>query len=340
VALSGSPSDTYSSPFYDYASDTLYVGDDGGKLHKFTNVFLGTPAEVTSGWPVQVSSATVGGALGSPVYDATTGLVFIGDYLLNYASTCEPSATNAAGSCGYLYSVSSTPTVIKSAQLDYQYGIVDSPIVDPTTGQAFAYVGADNTTACSSGPCAGVFQFAEGFVATATGTEAQVGAGYEFLLSGAFDNNYFNSGTGNMYVVGGTGPQNNTLYQIAMTSGNMGTVTKGPAVAGNYTNGYYAGGLQITEFYTGTFDYIFAGALMATTNSLVGLVSGYDVTSGTISPSTAATGTILAQGGPSGVVVDNSLATAQNIYYSTTLNAACTTSGTGGCAVQVIQAAP
>jgi hypothetical protein len=340
VALSGSPSDTYSSPFYDYASDTLYVGDDGGKLHKFTNVFLGTPAEVTSGWPVQVSSATVGGALGSPVYDATTGLVFIGDYLLNYASTCEPSATNAAGSCGYLYSVSSTPTVIKSAQLDYQYGIVDSPIVDPTTGQAFAYVGADNTAACPSGPCAGVFQFAEGFVAAATGTEAQVGAGYEFLLSGAFDNNYFNSGTGNMYVVGGTGPQNNTLYQIAMTSGNMGTVTKGPAVAGNYTNGYYAGGLQITEFYTGTFDYIFAGALMATTNSLVGLVSGYDVTSGTISPSTAATGTILAQGGPSGVVVDNSLATAQNIYYSTTLNAACTTSGTGGCAVQVIQAAP
>jgi len=355
IALNGSPSDTYSSPFYDYASDTLWVGDDGGKLHKFTGVFGETyvsgvltqtganPAEVTSGgWPAQVSSATLGGALGSPVYDANNGgYVFIGDYLLNYASTCEPSATNSAGACGYIYSVNSSGTVVKSAQLDYQYGIVDSPIVDPTTGQLFAYIGADNTTACSSGPCAGVFQFAETFAAAATGTEAQVGAGYEFLLSGTFDNGYFtNSGTGNMYVVGGTGPQNNTLYQIAMTSGNMGTVTKGPAVAGNYTNGYYAGGLQVTEFYTGTFDYIFAGALMSTTNPTVGLVSGFDVTSGTIAPSTNPTGTILAQGGPSGIVVDNSLSLAQNIYYSTTLNASCTTSGTGGCAVQVIQSAP
>ncbi|MGO4884750.1 MAG: hypothetical protein ACLP59_28600 [Bryobacteraceae bacterium] len=356
IALTGSPSDSYSSPFYEYSTDTLYVGDDAGKLHKFTGVFGETfinntitptganPAEVTTGgWPVQVSPNTTGGALGSPVYEAVHGLVFIGDYLLNYASTCEPSATNSAGLCGYLYSVNtSTAAVIQSHQLDYQYGIVDSPIVDPSTGQVFAFVGADNTTACSSGPCAGVFQFAETFAAAATGTEKQVGAGYEFMLSGAFDNNYYNSTTGNMYVVGGTGPQNNTLYAIAMTSGNVGTVTAGPVVAGNYTGGYYAGGLQVTEFYTGTNDYVFAGALMAnaTNGPLVGLVSGYDVTGGTISPSTNFTGSIAAQGGPSGIVVDNSLATAQNIYYSTTLNAACTTSGTGGCAVQVIQSAP
>jgi len=343
VAFANGHSDTYSSPFYDYSSDTLYVGDDGGVLHKFTGVFLGTPAEVTTGgWPVQVSSATVGGALGSPVYDANTGMVFVGDYLLNYASTCEPSATNAAGSCGYLYSVAvAGPTVVKSAQLDYQYGTVDSPIVDPTTGQVFTFVGADNTTACSSGPCAGVFQFAETFAAAAAGTEAQVGAGYEFLLSGSFDNNYFTTGTGNLYVVGGTGPQNNTLYGVGIVSGSIsGTVTAGPPIAANYTNGYYAGGLQVTEFYTGTNDYIFAGALMALTSPTIGLVSGFDVTSGTISPSTSATGTILAQGGPSGIVVDNSLATAQNIYYSTTLNSSCTTNGTGGCAVQVIQSAP
>ncbi|MGD0361279.1 MAG: hypothetical protein ABSC93_10445 [Bryobacteraceae bacterium] len=342
VAFANGHSDTYSSPFYDYSSDTLYVGDDGGVLHKFTGVFLGTPAEVTTGgWPVQVSSATVGGALGSPVYDANTGMVFVGDYLLNYASTCEPSATNSAGSCGYLYSVASAGTVVQSHQLDYQYGTVDSPIVDPTTGQVFTFVGADNTTACSSGPCAGVFQFAETFAAAAAGTEAQVGAGYEFLLSGSFDNNYFTTGTGNLYVVGGTGPQNNTLYGVGIVSGSIsGTVTAGPPIAANYTNGYYAGGLQVTEFYTGTNDYIFAGALMALTSPTIGLVSGFDVTSGTISPSTSATGTILAQGGPSGIVVDNSLATAQNIYYSTTLNSSCTTNGTGGCAVQVIQSAP
>ncbi|MGA2581046.1 MAG: hypothetical protein ABSH24_34190, partial [Bryobacteraceae bacterium] len=162
VAFANGHSDTYSSPFYDYSSDTLYVGDDLGVLHRFTGVFLGTPTETTTGgWPIQVSSATTGGALGSPVYDALSGFVFVGDYLLNYASTCEPSATNSAGSCGYLYSVvASSATVVQSHQLDYQYGIVDSPIVDPTTAQVFAFVGADNTTACTSGPCAGVFEFA------------------------------------------------------------------------------------------------------------------------------------------------------------------------------------
>ena len=340
IAFSGGNSDTYSSPFYDYSSDTLYVGDDNGRLHQFTGVFLGTPIETTTQYPLAVSSATTGGALGSPVYDATTGLVFVGDYLLNYASTCEPSATNSAGSCGYLYSIlASTTKVFQSHQLDYQYGIVDSPIVDPSTGQAFAFVGADNTTACTSGPCAGVFQFAENFGNAAAGTEDQVGAGYEFMLSGAFDNNYYNSGTGNLYVAGGTGPLNNTLYQIAMTSGTMGTITTGPAIAANYTNGYYAGGLQVTEFYTGTFDYIFAGALMSVSNPLVGQVLGFDVTAGVVSPSTVTTGSIQANGGPSGIVIDNSLASAQNIYYSTTLNGnSCGT--TVGCAVQTIQSAP
>ncbi len=341
VAFGNGHSDTYSSPFYDYLSDSLYVGDDSGVLHQFTGVFLGTPAETLAGaFPVQVSSAAMGGSLGSPVYDASTGLVFVGDYLLNYASTCEPSATNLAGSCGYLYSVSSTGAVTQTHQLDYQYGIVDSPIVDPTIGTVFAFVGADNTTSCT-GPCADVVEFVETFSSGATGSSVSVGSGYEFLLSGAFDNNYYNTATGNLYVVGGTGPQNNTLYQVPVSTGVLtGPSVVGPAVAGNYSGGFYAGGLQVTEFYTGTNDYIFAGALMALSNPSVGLVSGFDVTAGTISAGTSATGTIAAQGGPSGVVVDNSLSYAQNIYYSTTLNSTCTTSGSGGCAVQVIQSAP
>ena len=341
IAFGNAHSDTYSSPFYDYLSDSLYVGDDTGVLHQFTGVFLGTPAETTTGgFPVQVSSATTGGSLGSPVYDSSTGLVFIGDYLLNFASTCEPSATNLSGSCGYLYSVSSTGAVTQSHQLDYQYGIVDSPIVDPTTSAVFAFVGADNTTKCT-GPCADVVELSESFPAGATGTSVSVGSGYEFLLSGAFDNNYFNTGTGNLYVVGGTGPQNNTLYGVPVISGVVaGPSVVGPPIAANYSNGFYAGGLQVSEFYTGTNDYIFAGALMALANPIVGLVSGFDVTSGTITSTTPATGSIAAQGGPSGIVVDNSLATAQNIYYSTTLNSTCNTSGSGGCAVQVIQSAP
>ena len=52
IALADGNTDTNSSPFYDYAHDTLYVGDDGGILHKITGVFRGEPTEVsTGGWP-------------------------------------------------------------------------------------------------------------------------------------------------------------------------------------------------------------------------------------------------------------------------------------------------
>ena len=71
ILLSGNTFVSNSSPFYDFASgsDTLYVGDDLGVLHKFTGVFNGTPAEDVSGhgWPVTVSSG--GGILTTPVYD-------------------------------------------------------------------------------------------------------------------------------------------------------------------------------------------------------------------------------------------------------------------------------
>jgi len=340
ITFSGSTSDTYSSPFYDYASDTLYAGDDTGKLHKFTGVFLATPAEVTTGgWPATVSSGP--SPLGSPVYDTVSGKVFVGDYIASSSIfSCAPVSSTVAGSCGFLYAVSSAGTVTASHQLDDQFGIVDSPIVDPTTEEVYAFVGDDGSAACSSGPCDAVFQFPATFTSGATGTEAQAGSGSEFMLSGAFDNAYFTTGTGHLYVVGGTGNQNNTLYQIAISPSGFGTVTTGPAVAANFTNGYNAAGLQVTEFYTGTHDYIFLGVLMASSSTTVGQVAGYDVTGGTITTGTTATGAIATQGGSSGIVVDNSLSTAQNIYYSSLLNATCTTSGSGGCAVQVIQSAP
>ena len=59
VALTGDPNDTWSSPYYDYSTDTLFVGDSNGQLHQFTPVFNGPPAEVTtSPWPVQMAYGT------------------------------------------------------------------------------------------------------------------------------------------------------------------------------------------------------------------------------------------------------------------------------------------
>jgi hypothetical protein len=369
LTLSGSPSDTYSSPFPAYGSggspSTIYVGDDAGQVHQFTNIFsTSTPAEAGNPWPVTLNTST-DAALGSPVYDAVSAKIFIGDYLANISSSCQPGISSTTGQCGYLYSINASGTVVQSAQLDYNLGIYDGPIVDSTTGEVYAFVGADNSTNCSSGPCAGVFQFPVGFAADAAGTEATVGAGYEFLMSGAFDNQYFTSTTpsspsGHLYVVGGTGPQNNTLYAITFTNGSMSTsATAGPVVAANYTNSYYAAGLQVSEFCnngtspctatTGT-DYLFLGVLGFGSNFSANPCTGQSVntgcvmgftapmTSGTVSSSATPTGTLPEAGGTSGVVVDNGASGASNIYFSTLLNQCA--NNTNGCAVQASQSAP
>jgi len=353
LKFSGGASDSGSSAFYDYGSDTIYVGDDSGKLHKFSGVFAGMPAEAGGVWPVSVSTA----ALASPVYDSSSGNIFVGDYLLGLASNCGPEGEP----CGYLYSVgaSSGSVVGTSSQLDYGFGIVDAPLVDSTVGQVYVFVGADGSFGAPSScgadvPCGGVFQFATDFT-SGSGTEAQVGPGYEFLLSGAFDNEYLSSSnasspTGHLYVVGNTGPANNTLFQIPITAGVMSTtVTAGPVVSDNYTNGYYAAGLQVTEIYTGTNDYIFLsvlsfGAPATCSASLAnGCVIGFDVASGTVTSGTVPTGATAEAGGTSGIIVDNvsGAGGASNIYYSSLGDELCVTSGTvGGCAIQISQASP
>ena len=75
ITFSGSHNDTYSSPYYDYIHDAIYVGDNSGNLQKFTPVFgTGTPAV---GTPVSLNTAPYD--IASPVYDSTSGCVFVGD---------------------------------------------------------------------------------------------------------------------------------------------------------------------------------------------------------------------------------------------------------------------
>jgi hypothetical protein len=125
-------------------------------------------------------------------------------------------------------------------------------------------------------------------------------------------------------------------------------------VATNYTSGYYAAGLQVSEFYnngTNT-DYLFLGVLgfgssfsgnpctgQSVTN---GCIMGFTApTSGVVSTSATPNGTLPESGGTSGIVVDNGAVGGSNIYFSTLLNQTCATSGgTGGCAIQASQSMP
>lgn len=351
LTFSGAANDTASSVFCDYGSDTIYVGDDSGRLHKFAGVFSGTPGEVTGGaWPVPVSLS----ALAAPIYDSSSGNVFVGDYLLNLTSNCGPSGEP----CGFLYSVNaSTGSIVgKSNRLDYIFGTVDAPLVDSSAGEAYVFAGADSSfgsaSACGTDvPCSGVFQFPTDFT-SGSGSEVTVGPGYEFLMAGTFDNQYFssNNATGHLYVVGNTGPGNNTLYQISINSNEMSTTAvTGPAVSTNYTSGYYSAGLQLTEVYTGSKDYIFLSVLSfgapagCSSGLTYGCVMGFDVTSASISPATIPTGATTEAGGTSGIIVDNTstFGGASNIYYTPLANQACPSSGgSGGCAIQISQAEP
>jgi hypothetical protein len=361
MILSGSASDSGSSVWYDYDLDIVWVGDDNGRLHKFTGVFAGSPAEVTTGgWPVTVSASPLNG----PVRDPITGNVFVGDYNLTADSACTPSSSTTAAPCGFLYSYNSSTGTLnaKSAQLDYNFGIVDTPVLDQVAARLYVAVGSDGeigaSTKCGTDtPCAGIFQLSTSFTSGASGTEATVGPGYDFLLIGTLDNAYLTSAnasspTGHMYVVGNTGPANNTLYQLSINANVMSTSSiKGPVVAQNYTNGYYAAGLSVTEFFNGSIDYIFLSTIAfsnysgcgATPIISIGCVIGFDVTSGSISALTLPTGSSPAAGGASGIIIDNagSATGESNIYFSALSNQTCATSGgSSGCAIQIAQSVP
>lgn len=161
--------DTTSSPFYVYYgtyADTIFVGDNKGNLHQFTGVFNGTPAEVTTNWPVSVSA----NALTNPVYDVgTSGNIFVADQ---------------SGAGGFLYAVSPSThaKVLTTSKLTYAsgtVGIVDGPLLDSSAEMVYVFVGSDaNTTAnvgCDPGSntpdngCGGVFQFPASTTGTGTG---------------------------------------------------------------------------------------------------------------------------------------------------------------------------
>jgi len=213
--------DTYSSVFYDYNSDTAFVGDDGGNLHQFNPVFKGVPAEVRSaGWPVQVNPGSPT-PLTSPVYDSTSQRVFVAD------------------NGGFLYRVGplSAAVATSSGPLDVSFaidggpGIVDGPIVDSTAELVFVFATADGSGSCGIGPtnfndCTAIYQFGVNFAAGSVGGKAKIGQSTiepdtpEPLYIGGFDSTYLNSGdvTGNLYVCGNTGGTP-IIYQLPITLG-------------------------------------------------------------------------------------------------------------------------
>ena len=142
IVLNGAQADTASSPFYDYARDAIYVGDDNGVLHKIINAFGvagATPSEMTTGnWPMIVDTGRI---LTSPTLDPVSGNIFTGDSggRLSYIrETFSTTGTCASGSVPCLGSTNITPAV---------HVIADAPIVDSNTEKVFVFFGNNGTTA-------------------------------------------------------------------------------------------------------------------------------------------------------------------------------------------------
>ena len=309
--------DSNSPPYYDFSpgSDTLYVGDDSGVLHKFTGVFNGTPAEVTSGgWPITVHA---GFKLTGPVFDTNSRNVFVGDSSGTTSYVKESGSTT--GFCG-----SGTPPCLGGVTLILGGSIVDAPIVDGTNGSVFTFDGTASTGN------AAVVQTDTTLSILATANVGAAGTLGIPMHSGSFDNAYFVSSfpsiAGHLYVCGKDpgGTDTPELYQIGINShATMNSTPNGSPLALASAGGDKCSPpTEIDNTTTGT-DWLF----FSVTNNANqtgcgtgGCIMSLDITTGSW-PRAGVTAAKPASGGTSAINIDNVANTttfpqASNIYFS------------------------
>ncbi len=259
ISLGATTNDTNSAPFYVFeGADTLYVGDNSGKMHEVTGAFLGTPAlDGTTGWPVTASTETAD-ALYSPVYDAGgSNRIFVTD----------------AG--GYLHSftLAAPGTVGVSGRLENNTSnVFEAPVVDSSTELVYAFVGYGGDTGHPSHvnrfPAATALAGGFGTNVTLGNGSATTNPATSNMRAGAFDNQYYTGTgtTGNLYVC-----ENGRMYQIPMSTFTMVNVFNTPVG----TIGTAATCSPVTEF---------LGVKVATTLSAamtIGATTASVTTSGT-----------------------------------------------------------
>ncbi|HKV23588.1 MAG TPA: hypothetical protein VJN93_03260 [Candidatus Acidoferrum sp.] len=360
IAFSGGANDTNSSPFYDYASDTIYVGDDSGVLHKFTGIFNDTsaPAEVTTGWPISVDAGFV---LTSPVFDSISRNIYVGDSsgLLSFVR----EVGSGIGVCTPQPCADPTTVPVGTGG-----SIVDSPVVDGTNGMVFAINGQDTT---SNGTIVqATTDLSTSVVSFPIGGTANPGSP---IYSGIFDNAYYNSSVpsiaGHMYVCG-KDPGNAdrpAIYQLSFdpasaTLTGVGTPLTGLASADTVAcspvtefdnpNGGGAGVEQDWIFLSfGNHASPAAPIVGPCASAPTGCLLSLNILNATTWPPASVTATASlppdAIGAASGIVVDNISTSEQasSIYFTLRTNStgfgpglpSCNTRPGTGCAVKLTQ---
>jgi hypothetical protein len=358
ITFANANPDAASSPFYDYARDAIYAGDDKGVLHKFVNVFGltgATPSESISGWPI---TASAGNVITSPVLDGTSGNIFVADStgVVRYVRETFSSAGTCSGG--------SPPCLGLTTAAGSNHVITDAPLVDPVTEKVFVFMSNfDNTNA-------GVLQSDTTLSGSVSATLGNKGLGHH-LHVGAFDNAYLigNGSAGRLYMCGsnGTSPSIPTIQRIGFTNSGrspaspfanpIGTMNPAIDTGAGSTVAVASAPVEcapLTEFFnanaTTNQDQIFFGvqASGSGANCLTsgGCVMSINVTN--IPTPLTIHSSIAEAGGPSGIIVDNnanttSFAQGSSLYFSNQGPASAAAPCTGvtngqGCAIKVTQA--
>jgi hypothetical protein len=322
-------------------------------------VFLGAPAEVTVNWPIVVNAGAI---LTGPVFDSVSGNIFVAD------STGRLSFIREVGSVIGTTPLCTAPCLDATNQ-PLTGSIVDSPIVDGSTGRVLVFDGTEATNRGS------VFQFDTALttlskVTVGIGGRAAVSAAalaVDILHAGTFDDAYFSVGpaSGHLYTCGKDPAFNNrpAIYQLAFNASGVLSAAAGTPLVGLTTAFSLIGDAcsPVTELKNGVTDRIFfsfaINANPPPAGEATGCTGGVNppgcvvsiVLGGTWPPLTTTAGIAVpffipdpvnfsqtGSGGTSGIVVDNvgvgGGAQESNIYYTfqTDSNAAVPCNGTVG----------
>jgi hypothetical protein len=339
MPLSGTASDTLSSPFVDYVHDVAYIGNDSGTLFRVINVFCtlaactggGSPApSLDPAWGSTGLATGCTGVLTGPVV-AGTGNIFVG---------CSD---------GKLYGFTPTGSAITGSPLivgdgSSTGGIVDPPLVDVVNG--FLYVVAGKSL--GTGTPSVLVQASTASFTTPVPVIATLGAGGLFNLHApAFNEAYFTStfngavpnvqGTVNGGTTSSTGNTSNwQIYEWALNSGgtldtlygvgfNSSSHAMTPGPASNFiqiTGSTDAEFSPLTHLLNGSTDQLFVSALLSSINppntivyNLTDFPGLFPTTFPLLSGPAGATAT--EGSGTTGMVVDNvgTQAQASSIYF-------------------------
>jgi len=352
-----------SSPWVDYNTDTAYVGSDNGFLYKITPLFGGgAPALVNdpANWPVAVSTNKYNNVLTAPVVDDPAGRIYLGDgegYLYAVKLTSPTKTFAAQQTVGWAYDGSNDGSGKPGT------GIVDPPIVvtDPAnsaTDQIFAFTGCSYVQGIGGAITQLPANFATGVPTTANTVDLGSASGNgdctgKNVHSGTFDNAFWLNGTtsGHMmacgFVQSGGVPANPRMLFFPFAN-HVITSTGSSTFVVDTTKGDECS--PLTEFSDGTTDRLFFGVGGATDGFLKSSTITTSLTTPNCIglPTSSCVAAPAALGGTSGIIIDNLLSNGGTNIYLSTLAAGsvngqkCNVSGGAAnpyCAVKVTQSA-